>query len=127
MPTAVPAAPVDQARPPLWRITDRRTFVMLREHGRRARHGVISVTYLGPAADAAAEPPRAAYAISKAAGGAVVRNRIKRRLRAALRELQATGELPRGTYLVTARTEAARTPWSGLVSDLRDAIAEATR
>ena len=33
---------------------------------------------------AAAEPPRVAYAVGRHVGGAVVRNRVKRRLRAAV-------------------------------------------
>jgi ribonuclease P protein component len=57
----------------------------------------------------------------------VSRNRVKRRLRAALRELQREGALPRGTYLVTGRPEAGNVPWSALVSDLRDAIVDVTR
>jgi ribonuclease P protein component len=117
---------VDRPRPGLWRITDRSSFVRLREHGRRARHGLVSVTYLGPS-DGETNPPRAGFAISKAAGGAVTRNRIKRRLRAALRELQRDGALPNGTYLITGRTEVARQPWSDLVSDLGAAIREVAR
>ncbi len=35
------------------------------------------------------EPPRVAYAVSRAVGSAVTRNRVRRRLRAAVRESHA--------------------------------------
>jgi ribonuclease P protein component len=124
MPTASRAVPVDDPRPTLWRITDRQTFASLRERGRRARHGLVSVTYLGPDLGSD-DPPRVGFAISMAVGGAVDRNRVKRRLRAALRELGR--DLPAGTYLISARAEAARTSWSALVADVRAAVVAATR
>jgi ribonuclease P protein component len=111
------------ARAPLWRITDRRTFQALRQNGRRARRGPLSVTWL-PAEDPAL-PPRAGFAIARQAGGAVVRNRVRRRLRAALRELAAAGRLPAGTYLLGGDAELARLPWSELVELVESTIAEA--
>ena len=111
-------------RPELWRITDRRTFQALRQRGRRARRGPLTVTWLAP--DPGDDrPPRAGFAIGRSVGGAVVRNRIRRRLRAALRELQADGRLPAGTYLLGGRAELAHLPWSELVSLLEDTIAKA--
>jgi ribonuclease P protein component len=51
-----------------------------------------------------------AFAIPRAAGGAVARNRLRRRLRAALRELEPE-LVPGGTYLVGAgRSAVTRTP-----------------
>jgi len=43
---------------------------------------VVSVATLGTAS----EPPRAAFAVGRNVGGAVVRNRVRRRLRSALVE-----------------------------------------
>jgi ribonuclease P protein component len=117
---ALTAAP----QPQLWRITDRRSFQALRGSRARARSGACSVTWLPPTDPA--NPPRAGFAVGKPAGGAVVRNRIRRRLRAALRELQATDRLPGGTYLVGARTEAATIAWPELVSSLDEAVHRAT-
>jgi ribonuclease P protein component len=108
-------------RPGLWRISDRATFQALRA-GRRARRGAISVTYV-PAESA---PPRVAFAIGKHTGGAVVRNRTRRRLRAALRELQGRGALPPGAYLVGGSPDLARLPWSALCTDLEAAVLAAT-
>ena len=49
------------------------------------------------------EPPRVAFAIGRKVGGAVVRNRLRRRLRAIAAELG----LPPGAYLIAAGPAAA--------------------
>lgn len=127
MPTAVQGPPVGAARPQLWRITDRHTFLALRQQGRRARRGPLSVTWLPPTPGAPDQPPRAGFAIGKATGGAVVRNRVRRRLRAALRELHVAGRLPAGTYQLGGNAQLATMPWSELVQLVADTIAEAQR
>ena len=124
MPTALQGQPLASPRPELWRVTDRRTFQALRQNGRRVRRGPLTVTWLAPAADDTT-PPRAAFALGRAIGGAVVRNRVRRRLRAALRELQADGRLPAGTYLLGGSAELAHLPWSALVELVATTIAEA--
>lgn len=48
------------------------------------------------------EVPRVAYAINRRVGGAVVRNRLRRRLRAIVAELAAEGRVPAGALLVVA-------------------------
>lgn len=63
-----------------------------------------------------------AYAIGKVAGSAVRRNRIRRRLRAAIRELEAEGALPPGAYLVGAGPEALTMPYAELRHTLRALI-----
>jgi len=68
-----------------------------------------------------------AFAVGKATGGAVVRNRVRRRLRAALRELLVDGRLPPGTYLLGATAVVAQMPWSELLSSLSAAVDEVTR
>jgi ribonuclease P protein component len=66
---------------------------------------------------------RVAYAIGRQVGTAVVRNRLRRRLRAAVRELdRSTGGLPTGDYLVALRPEAASADYAGLHRDLGEAI-----
>lgn len=64
--------------------------------------GPITVTWLP---GDPAEGSRVAYAVGRRAGGAVVRNRIRRRLRAIIRELRA--ELRPGAYLFGASAAAA--------------------
>ena len=111
-------------RPQLWRIGGRRTFQALRRSRARARSGCCSVTWMPPT-DLTA-PPRAGFAVGKPVGGAVVRNRIRRRLRAGLRELQAADRLPGGTYLLGATADAATVPWPQLIASLDDAVINAT-
>jgi ribonuclease P protein component len=127
MPTAVHGTTVAAPRPQLWRVTDRATFVALRRSGRRVRRPALTVTFLAPDGAAAPTPPRVAFTVGKATGGAVVRNRVRRRLRAALRELHTAGRLPRGTYLLGASAMVAQMPWSALCDELADAIEEASR
>ena len=57
----------------------------------------------------------------------MVRNRIRRRLRAGLRQLLVDGRLPAGAYLVGGGAEVARMPWATLVSDLDAAIVMASK
>jgi ribonuclease P protein component len=109
----------------LWRITDRRTFTVLRREGRRARSGAVGITW-SPAPADDLTPPRVAFAVARAAGGAVARNRTRRRLRAALRELRLAGELPGGTYLLTAGPEVRTLPWTDLLATLREAVTTVT-
>lgn len=126
MPSVAPHAPSVAARPQLWRITDRGTFSALRRRGRRARSGPLALSWLRPVDGEPATPPRVGFTVGKAAGGAVVRNRIRRRLRAALRELQRADALPAGTYLVGATAEVAELPWPDLCAQLGDLVARAT-
>jgi ribonuclease P protein component len=70
---------------------------------------------------------RVAYAIGRRVGPAVVRNRVRRRLRAAAREIDlATGGLPTGAYLVSVRPAAAQRSYRELRDDLGSALAAAT-
>lgn len=71
-------------------------------------------------------PPRVAFAVSRRVGPAVVRNRVRRRLRALVGEIAGpTGQLPPGpgAYLVSVRPEAARATYGELGDALRGALA----
>ncbi|HEX2785655.1 MAG TPA: ribonuclease P protein component, partial [Ilumatobacteraceae bacterium] len=57
---------------------------------------------------------RVAYALGRAIGPAVVRNRLRRRLRALLDDVS----LPPGLYLIGAQTDAAQRSGSELAFDL---------
>lgn len=102
----------------LWRVRDHATFAQFR-HARRVRRGPVTVTFV-PAPSGPARPPRVAFAVGKHAGNAVVRNRIRRRVRAVLTDLAP--DLAPGAYLVGAGPTAATVP----AADLRRCLAEAT-
>jgi ribonuclease P protein component len=74
----------------------RATFERLRKEGIRVRRGSLGLTYL-PLAEGETQ---VAFAINRRVGTAVVRNRTRRRLRAALDTRRRTGHLPDGAYLV---------------------------
>ena len=104
---------------PLWRIRDRRTFRALRADGTRRRSGPLQVTVLPDGAEAsAAAAARLAFAIGRAVGPAVVRNRLRRQLRARARDL----DLAPGAYLVHVSPAAAGLPGAALGTHLEEAL-----
>lgn len=110
--------------PRIERVRDRASFDALRR-GRRGRAGAVSVSYLP--APSGQPIPRVAFQVGRRVGGAVVRNRVRRRLRAALRDLHQRGALPGGTYLVGGGRALADQPWPALLADVEAAVAQATR
>ena len=80
----------------------------------RKSDGALSARFLAGEPD---EPSRVAYAIPRAVGGAVERNRLRRRLRATVRELEP--ELRPGAYLVGAGPAVMRST----AAELRESLA----
>jgi len=95
----------------IWSIRDRAVFDRFRTEGRRSRHGALRCTWI---ADADAVPPRVAYAIGRSLGGAVVRNRLRRRLRAAIADEARRDGLPGGWLLIAAGPDASTADFSTL-------------
>ena len=67
------------------------------------------------------EPPRVSYAVARPIGGAVVRNRVRRRLRAAVRE-QHELLRPGWGYLVRPNVGAASATYRELTADLASTL-----
>ncbi len=59
---------------------------------------------------------------SRKIGGAVIRNRAKRRLRALAREVLPHAGRPGTDYVLVARAAMARRPFGALVADLEEAL-----
>lgn len=103
----------------------------LRSGARTGRRNVVVSAYLiePTSAEAEAAPVRVGFVVSKAVGNAVVRNRVKRRLRAAVAE-QLDGPLdghPGGTVVVRALPPSATAGWGELKKDLDSALGSALR
>jgi ribonuclease P protein component len=72
-----------------------------------------------------AEGARVAYAVGRAAGGAVVRNRVRRRLRSAVAEIES--QLRPGAYLFGAGPEAATVPYPELKAAVSEVVTAVTQ
>jgi ribonuclease P protein component len=97
----------------------RRDFTAAVRRGSRSGRKLLTGHLLVPAAGAAGEdcPPRAGFVVSRAVGIAVVRNRVRRRLRVLVREYLSS--LPRGSLLVVrAHPQAATASQADLAAEL---------
>jgi ribonuclease P protein component len=70
---------------------------------------------------------RVGFTVTKKVGVAVVRNRIRRRLKEALRAASPLEARPDCDYVVMARREALARPFAELIDDLRQAFRAAGR
>ncbi|MEI6495292.1 MAG: ribonuclease P protein component [Actinomycetota bacterium] len=104
----------------IWRIRERDVFRRLSKEGRRARAGVLWCSYLH---DPSISPPQVAFAIGRAVGPAVVRNRCRRRLRVLL----GAAGLPPGWYLVGGKPDIAERSFNDLERDVAALVASIGR
>ncbi len=114
------------------RLRRREEFAAAVRGGRRVSRGALVVhvmtsppNSMNPTrADGMTPSTRAGFVVSKAVGGAVVRNLVRRRLRHAV--LRSLDQLPAGTNIVVrALPSAATRPYADLENDLRAALAAA--
>ncbi|MGB1506918.1 MAG: ribonuclease P protein component [Acidimicrobiales bacterium] len=88
------------------RLSGRPTFAELHARGTRTGRGPVRLVSCVDFS----QRVRIGYAIPRSVGSAVVRNRLRRRLRAVLAELDNEADLPGGNHLV--RVSAPLTDWS---------------
>lgn len=100
----------------VWRVDHRATFEALRR-GRRRRDGPITISWVS---GDPAEPPRVAYTIGRRVGPAVVRNRLRRRLRMLIRAIAP--RLQPGAYLIGVAPPAVALTFAQLEAHLQKAL-----
>lgn len=104
-------------------VSRRTDFATLSRTARRASCGVVSVSFAGSAGapldfvDALDGVAKVSFAVSRHTGNAVVRNRVRRRFRAALSGFS----LAPGLYLIRPRAGVIEAPFSRIRSDLFEA------
>jgi ribonuclease P protein component len=98
------------------RVRTRGEFAALRERGSRSRQRSIRLLHVPDDTDGV----RVAFAVGRHVGTAVVRNRVRRRLRAAVHELAPAP----GLYLLTVAPSATQRSYSDLRSELGAALDE---
>ena len=106
---------------PTRRVRAARDFQRVR-HGRRVNGRYLSLGYVRrPQREA---PFRAGFTVGKRVGGAVVRNRVKRRLRESIRHaLHALA--PGWDVVLTAKPPAAEASYAALEGEMRELLTQA--
>lgn len=103
----------------IWRIRGRRAFARLERDGVRIRTSSLWCTFV---LDPGAAPPRVAFAVGRAIGPAVTRNRVRRQLRAILQ----TMEVAPGWYLIGARPSVTELTYDQLRAELQRLMSRAS-
>jgi ribonuclease P protein component len=110
----------------LGRLMQRKDFLRIAAGRRKSvAPGLILQALPAPAnarAGAQAEGRRVGFTASKKVGNAVARNRAKRRLRAAVRQVMSENAAPAHDYVVIARQETPDRPYRSLLSELEQAL-----
>lgn len=108
------------------RLTERRDFVRVQTEGRRFRGGFLAVLVLPTPDVSAGGTPRVGYTVSRKVGNAVVRNRVRRRLREITR-FHAPCLSPSIDYVVIAFPGAKDATFARLRDELGDLYARVAK
>jgi ribonuclease P protein component len=100
----------------------RADFLRAQKGIRRTRPGITLEICTSPPASVHSNSVRVGFTASKKIGGAVVRNRAKRRLRAAAAAVLPLSALPGTDYVLVARRDTVDRPFDNLVADLAEAL-----
>jgi len=103
------------------RLHYKRDFNNLRVNGKTVKRGFLSVVFCP--SDNSSDGIRVAFAVGRSVGGAVVRNRIKRRLREAFLKMITKNKLvPDGDYLIRVFPEVKSHNFICLAENLENVI-----
>ena len=106
------------------RIRDRQGFERLARDGMRLRRRSLWCSWCP---DPDSNHPAVAFAIGRACGPAVVRNRLRRRLRAILTELDRSQPIPPVLLLIGVGPRATELTFDQLTTEVASLIAEIRR
>ena len=107
------------------RLRSSQDFQRVRRRGRRQQGQWLTLAYARRASDAETTlPSRIGFSVNKRVGTAVTRNRVKRRLREAIRKRLWKAQ-PGWDMIVIARPEAADAEYTKLASELYDLLTRA--
>lgn len=104
--------------PVIRKLTKRAEFLFVRQ-GARAGRGLVMVEARRRGENG---PIGLGFTASKKVGGAVQRNRARRRLREAARQLLPELGLAGVDYVLVARQQTPDAPWAALLDDVRNAL-----
>ncbi len=102
----------------------RRDFLALR---RAPKTGTPAFLLAGMASAEAGAGARVGFTVTKKLGGAVVRNRIRRRLRAAAGEIFPQYATAGADYVLIARNAAETRPYDAILDDMKRALLRLAR
>lgn len=111
--------------PALRRIQKRRDFLTVASKGNKVVASTLVLQgYFPSGADSDSEqlPIRVGFTVTKKNGGAVQRNRIRRRLKAAASDILPEAGRAGGEYVVIGRYRALDEPFAIILRDLRYAV-----
>jgi ribonuclease P protein component len=109
---------------PAWTRLRRRADFQRAARGRRANAESFALQSRARAeAEAVEAGPRVGFTVTRKIGGAVERNRIRRRLKAALAAASAIAPNPHSDYVLVARRPALTRRFAALVADVERAFA----
>lgn len=117
-----PSAAEAERRGQLGRMKKRREFLAAARKGRKAVTPGLVLQALHRQDAAAGGTPRIGLTASRKVGNAVIRNRARRRLRAAAWEILTDRGQSGMDYVLIARGETPERPYQALLQDLRKAL-----
>ena len=114
-------APATEPTPPTLRRLQKRAEFLFVAQGISAARGAV-VVQARPRDDRSAGEAGVGFTATKKVGGAVVRNRAKRRMREAARALVPLHGRAGCDYVFVARMGTAERPWTRFLDDVRSAL-----